>query len=113
MTATSGLAVRLRSLFAQKLWLASTSGSTIVPRRGARGSLMAFVHVQCVPDGNVAEVLYSSEDQTLRIIYQRNARAYDFYGVDEKTAEGFSMSGVTAGRYYRAAIMGRFGYQEI
>lgn len=74
---------------------------------------MAFVQVPCVPDGNVAQVEYDSEAQTLQLTFVRGGRQGQYFGVPEKEIEGFSTSGLTAWRYWRSVGLNRYPYQEI
>lgn len=74
---------------------------------------MAFVELSIVPSSNVAAVQYSNTDQTLRVVFVRGGRIYEFYGVDQKTADEFSGSGLSAGRVFLESIKNRFPYEEI
>ena len=75
---------------------------------------MAFQPIEFVPDSNIAgPVEYDDETKTLRIVFVRNNRTYEYSEIDAKTVEGFSTSGLTAGKYLNAYIKGRFPYAEV
>jgi hypothetical protein len=74
---------------------------------------MPFKRIDIVPSSNVMAVEYDEAAQTLLITFVRGERQYQYQGVDAKTAEGFTVSGLTAGAYFLSSIKGRFPYQEV
>ena len=65
------------------------------------------------PDSNVIAAEYDESATTLRLTFRRDNRQYDYYQVPGKVASGFETSRLTAGRYFRAAIMNQYEYTEV
>jgi hypothetical protein len=74
---------------------------------------MAFRPLAARPDSNVIAAEYDDEATTLRLTFRRDKRQYEYYQVPGKVAAGFSSSGLTAGRYFRVAVMGQYEYAEV
>lgn len=74
---------------------------------------MAFRALSIIPDSNIAGCEYDEEVKTLQIIYQRDSRTYNFFGVPANVAAGFETSGLKADSVYRSTIKGRYPYQEV
>jgi hypothetical protein len=75
---------------------------------------MSFRPIPTAPSSNIAPngVSYEDDSKTLRVVFLRNGRTWDFTGVDVKTAEGFSRAS-SAGRYFLAFVRDLFPGVEV
>lgn len=74
---------------------------------------MPFKPLEIITDSNIAEVSFDAETKTLKIVYVRDNRTYDFYGPSADVAAEFETSGLKADAVYRASVKGRFPYKEV
>ena len=60
------------------------------------------------------KVAYDPDSGTLRVSFQRpGSPDYAFYQVPEPTANGFTTSGLTGGKYFAAYIKGQFPFEPV
>lgn len=73
---------------------------------------MAFREIPINRGTNVDKVFYQDDSGTLKVSFQRvGSPDYLFYQVPIDVANGFSTSGMTAGKYFNAYIKGQYPYQ--
>lgn len=64
------------------------------------------------PSTNIASVEYDDQTGTLRIRFVRAGQPpYLYFDVPKTVADGFATSGMTAGKYFRLAILNQYAYQ--
>jgi hypothetical protein len=75
---------------------------------------MAYREIQIPPgSSNVERVEYDPETGTLLVTFQRGGARYSHDGVPGTVADGFTTSGLSAGKYYNMAIRGQYPYQQV
>ena len=75
---------------------------------------MTFREIPINRGTNVDKVAYDPDSGTLRVSFQRpGSPDYAFYQVPEPTANGFTTSGLTGGKYFNAYIKGQFPFEPV
>ena len=72
---------------------------------------MAFVEIPIPASSNVKSVHFDADTQTLRVTFQSGG-VYDYAGVDENKANGFSTA-ESAGRYLDSNIKRQHTYSRL
>jgi hypothetical protein len=74
---------------------------------------MPFRTIPTAPSSNIAPdgVSYEDDSKTLRVVFLRGGRVYHYFGVDVRTAEGFSRA-QSPGAYLNTFIKGVFPFEE-
>lgn len=72
---------------------------------------MAFTEIPIPASSNVKSVHFDADTQTLRVTFQSGG-VYDYAGVDENKANGFSTA-ESAGRYLQTYVKGQHPFNRL
>jgi len=64
------------------------------------------------PSGNIQQVQYDDDTQTLYITFNRGP-VYTYQGVPQLTAEGFATSGMRPKANFNQSILNQYQYQRM
>lgn len=72
---------------------------------------LMYRQIPASPSTNIALVEYDDQTGTLRVSFVRAGQPpYLYFDVPKTVADGFATSGMTAGKYFRYAILRQFQY---
>ena len=73
---------------------------------------MAFIDISIPESANIQSVQHDPDTQTLRVTFKKNGAVYDYAGVDENKANGFSTA-ESAGRYLQTYVKGQHPFNRL
>lgn len=73
---------------------------------------MAFTEIPIPASSQIDKVFHDPDTQTLRVQFKAGGAVYDYAGVDENKANGFSTA-ESAGKYLGANIKGQHTYSRL
>lgn len=73
---------------------------------------MAFIDISIPESANIQSVQHDPDTQTLRVTFKKNGAVYEYAGVDENKANGFSTA-ESAGRYLDSNVKNQHTYSRL